>query len=129
MISPTMRAIAIIPAAAGSQSPMPKANYSGLSRYVRAARASHYDTFELPKAARRLLPDQLVISFCTDREGNIPTLTALFEPSLKTSFSPLSCWRLQNPAFRRQCAGTSVHRAATAVVGQDNDGSVEASRR
>jgi hypothetical protein len=40
--------------------------------YVRAA-----------EAAGRLLPDQLVISFCTDREGNIASLTALFEPLAK----------------------------------------------
>ncbi len=58
---------------------MTKANYSGLSRYVGAARAPHYDTFELPKAARRLPADQLVISFCTDRERNVANLTTLFE--------------------------------------------------
>ena len=31
----------------------------------------HYDTFELPEAPGRLLPDRLAISFSTDREGNI----------------------------------------------------------
>ena len=31
----------------------------------------HYDTFELPEAPDRLLPDRLAISFSTDREGNI----------------------------------------------------------
>jgi hypothetical protein len=41
----------------------------------------HYDTFELPEAAGRLLPDRLAVSFCTDREGNVASLTAPFEPS------------------------------------------------
>ena len=31
----------------------------------------HYDTFELPEAPDRLLPDRLAVSFSTDREGNI----------------------------------------------------------
>ena len=31
----------------------------------------HYDTFELPEAPERLLPDRLAISFGADREGNI----------------------------------------------------------
>jgi hypothetical protein len=40
----------------------------------------HYDTFELPEAPDRLLLDRLAISFFTDREGNIASLAAPFEP-------------------------------------------------
>jgi CubicO group peptidase (beta-lactamase class C family) len=43
----------------------------------------HYDTFELPEAPDRLLPDRLTISFSTDREGNIASLAAPFEPLVK----------------------------------------------
>jgi CubicO group peptidase (beta-lactamase class C family) len=43
----------------------------------------HYDTFELPEAPDRLLPDRLAISFSTDREGNIASLAAPFEPLVK----------------------------------------------
>src|SRR5258708_14973887 len=43
----------------------------------------HYDIFELPEAAGRLLPDRLAISFSTDREGNIASLAAPFEPLVK----------------------------------------------
>jgi CubicO group peptidase (beta-lactamase class C family) len=43
----------------------------------------HYDTFELPEAPDRLLPDRLAISFWTDREGNIANLAAPFEPLVK----------------------------------------------
>ena len=54
----------------------------------------HYDTFELPEAPDRLLPDRLAISFSTDREGNIASLAAPFEPLVKDMgiiyFTPLS---------------------------------------
>jgi CubicO group peptidase (beta-lactamase class C family) len=43
----------------------------------------HYDTFELPEAPGRLLPDRLVLSFVTDRDGNIASLAAPFEPLVK----------------------------------------------
>jgi hypothetical protein len=43
----------------------------------------HYETFELPEASDRLLPDRLAISFFTDREGNIASLAAPFEPLVK----------------------------------------------
>ena len=43
----------------------------------------HYDTFELPEAPDRLLLDRLTISFSTDREGNIASLAAPFEPLVK----------------------------------------------
>ena len=43
----------------------------------------HYDTFELPEAPGRLLPDRLTVSFSTDREGDIANLTAPFEPLVK----------------------------------------------
>jgi CubicO group peptidase (beta-lactamase class C family) len=43
----------------------------------------HYDTFELPSVPGRLLPDRLAISFSTDREGNIASLAAPFEPLVK----------------------------------------------
>jgi CubicO group peptidase (beta-lactamase class C family) len=43
----------------------------------------HYDTFELPETAGRLFPDRLAISFFTDREGNVASLAAPFEPLVK----------------------------------------------
>jgi len=43
----------------------------------------HYDTFELPEAPDRLLPDRLAISFSTDRDGDIVSLAAPFEPLVK----------------------------------------------
>jgi len=43
----------------------------------------HYDTFELPEVSDHFFPDKLAISFATDREGNIASLSAPFEPMVK----------------------------------------------
>jgi hypothetical protein len=43
----------------------------------------HYETFELPEVKDRLFPDQLTITFLTDREGNIVSLSAPLEPMVK----------------------------------------------
>jgi CubicO group peptidase (beta-lactamase class C family) len=83
----------------------------------------HYDTFELPEAPGRLLPDRLAISFSTDREGNIASLAAPFEPLVKNIvFTRIPAGDSMNPAFRQHCAGTFSHGATTVLVGQDNDG-------
>ena len=83
----------------------------------------HYDTFELPEAPGRLLPDRLAISFSTDREGNIASLAAPFEPLVKDIvFTRIPVGDCMNPAFRQHCIGTFSQGATTIVVGQDNDG-------
>jgi CubicO group peptidase (beta-lactamase class C family) len=83
----------------------------------------HYDTFELPEAPDRLLPDRLALSFSTDREGNIASLAAPFEPLVKDIvFTRIAAGDCTNPAFRRRCTGTFSHGATTVAVGQDKDG-------
>ena len=84
----------------------------------------HYDTFELSEAPGRLLPDRLAISFSTDREGNIASLAAPFEPLVKDIvFIRIPAGDCTNPAFRQHCTGTfRLHGITTVVVGQDNDG-------
>jgi CubicO group peptidase (beta-lactamase class C family) len=83
----------------------------------------HYDTFELPEAPGRLLPDRLAISFSTDREGNIASLAAPFEPLVKDIvFARIPAGDCMNPAFRQHCTGTFSHGVTTVVVAQDNDG-------
>jgi hypothetical protein len=94
--------------------------YRGMSE---ALAHRHYDTFELPEASGRLLPDRLAISFSTDREGNIASLAAPFEPLVKdVVFTRIPAGDCMNPAFRQQCIGTFSHGVTTVVVGQDNDG-------
>ena len=43
----------------------------------------HYETFELPEVPDRLLPDKLAITFLTNRDGNIVSLSAPLEPMVK----------------------------------------------
>jgi hypothetical protein len=82
----------------------------------------HYDTFELPEAPDRLLPNRLAISFSTDREGNIASLAAPFEPLVKDIvFTRSAAGDCTNPAFRQYCIGTFGQGATTVVVGQGND--------
>jgi CubicO group peptidase (beta-lactamase class C family) len=83
----------------------------------------HYDTFELPEAPGRLLPDRLAISFSTDREGDIASLAAPFEPLVKDIvFTRSAAGDCTNPVFRQHCTGTFSQGATTVVVGQDKDG-------
>jgi CubicO group peptidase (beta-lactamase class C family) len=83
----------------------------------------HYDTFELPEAPDRLLPDRLALSFATDRDGNISSLAAALEPLVKDIvFARTAAGDCTSEAFRRRCVGTFSHAIASAVVGQDNDG-------
>jgi CubicO group peptidase (beta-lactamase class C family) len=82
----------------------------------------HYDTFELPEAPDRLLPDRLAVSFSTDREGNIASLAAPFEPLVKDIvFTRIAAGDCTNPAFRQHCTGTFSWGGTTVVVGQDSD--------
>ena len=43
----------------------------------------HYETFELPEVPDRHLPDGLPVTFLTDRDGNIVSLSAPLEPAVK----------------------------------------------
>src|SRR6516165_7079426 len=82
----------------------------------------HYDTFELPEAPGRLLPDRLAISFSTDREGNIASLAAPLEPLVKdVVFIRVPAGDCTNRAFRQHCTGTFSHGGMTVVVGRDTD--------
>jgi CubicO group peptidase (beta-lactamase class C family) len=83
----------------------------------------HYDTFELPEAPSRPLPDRLAISFATDREGNIASLAAPFEPLVKDIvFTRIPAGDCTDPAFRQRCTGTFSRGGTAVVVGQDKDG-------
>jgi hypothetical protein len=83
----------------------------------------HYDTFELPEAPERLLPDRLAISFSTDREGNVVIMSAPLEPLVKDIvFTRTPTGDCLNAAFRKDCIGTFSRPQMTIVVGQDTDG-------
>jgi CubicO group peptidase (beta-lactamase class C family) len=66
----------------------------------------HYETFELPEVPDRLLPDRLAITFLTDREGNIVSLSAPLEPMVKDIvFLRLAAGDCTDAAFRARCVG------------------------
>jgi CubicO group peptidase (beta-lactamase class C family) len=85
----------------------------------------HYDTFELPEqpyAPGRLLPGRLALSFSTDREGNITSLAAPFEPLVKDIvFTRVPGGDCVDPAFRQHYTGSFSAGATMVVVAQDND--------
>jgi hypothetical protein len=83
----------------------------------------HYDTFELPEAPERLLPDRLAISFFTDREGNITSLSAALEPLVKDIvFTRIPSGDCVDAAFRKECVGNFSRPAMIIAVDQDRDG-------
>lgn len=66
----------------------------------------HYETFELPEAPGRLLPERLAITFLTDRDGNIVNLSAPLEPMVKDIvFVRLAAGDCTDTAFCERCIG------------------------
>jgi CubicO group peptidase (beta-lactamase class C family) len=83
----------------------------------------HYDTFELPEVPDRLHPNRLAITFGVDRDGNIPSLSAPFEPAVKDIvFNRLAAGECMDAAFREACTGRYIQGAMTHIVSQDADG-------
>jgi CubicO group peptidase (beta-lactamase class C family) len=83
----------------------------------------HYETFELPEVPDRLLPDRLAISFLTDRDGNIGSLAAPLEPTVKDIvFARLAAGDCTNAAFRARCVGIFKGGATTHRVTLDSEG-------
>jgi CubicO group peptidase (beta-lactamase class C family) len=83
----------------------------------------HYETFELPAAPDRLLPDRLAITFLTDREGDIVSLSAPLEPMVKDIvFVRLAAGDCTNATFRERCIGNFKGGATTHRVMLDTEG-------
>jgi hypothetical protein len=84
----------------------------------------HYETFELPEVPDRLLPDRLTVTFLTDREGNIVSLSAPLEPMVNDIvFVRLASGDCTDAAFRKRCVGTfrsgpTMHRVTMDAEGQ-----------
>jgi hypothetical protein len=73
----------------------------------------HYETFELPEGLHPLLPDRLAITFPTDREGNIVSLSAPLEPMVKDIvFARVADGDCTDAAFRARCVGHGSSAAA-----------------
>ena len=83
----------------------------------------HYDSFELPRLYAELNPDHLVISFATDRDGHIASLSAQFEPLVADIvFTRAPDGDCVEPAFRAACVGQYIRGEATQIVSLDAEG-------
>ncbi|MDQ8729430.1 serine hydrolase [Bradyrhizobium sp. LHD-71] len=85
----------------------------------------HYETFELPEVPDRLFPDRLPITFSTDRDGNLVSLSAPLEPMVKDIvFVRRAVGDCTDPAFRQACIGVFTTGATTHQVTRDADGNL-----
>jgi hypothetical protein len=83
----------------------------------------HYETFELPEAPDRDVPEGRPISFLTDRDGNIVSLSAPLEPAVKDIvFARLAAGDCMDAAFRQRCVGNFKGGPTTHCVTLDTDG-------
>jgi hypothetical protein len=83
----------------------------------------HYETFELPEVPDRLLPDKLAITFLTNRDGSIVSLSAPLEPMVKDIvFVRLAAGDCTLAAFRERCVGSFKSGATTHRVTLDTQG-------
>ncbi len=83
----------------------------------------HYDTFELPRVPFDLNPDRLAISFATDRDGNIASLSAQLETMVPDIvFKRAPAGECLDDAFRKACVGRYRYGSTVHVVAQEADG-------
>jgi hypothetical protein len=83
----------------------------------------HYETFELPEVPDRLLPDKLAVTFLTDRDGNIVSLSTPLEPMVKDIvFVRRAAGECTDAAFRERCVGRFTGGAITHHVTLDTEG-------
>jgi len=83
----------------------------------------HYDSFQLPYVFGDLNPDDLVITFSTDRDGNIASLSAQLEPLVPDIvFKRAASGECLDPAFRAACVGNYLRGDAIQTVAEDAEG-------
>jgi hypothetical protein len=83
----------------------------------------HYETFETPEVPDRLCPDWLAITFLTDRDGNIVSLSTPLEPAVKDIvFARLAAGECTDVAFRTRCVGNFKSGPTTHRVTLDEEG-------
>jgi hypothetical protein len=74
----------------------------------------HYETYELPEVKDRLMPDQLALTFLTDREGDIVSLSAPLEPMVKDIvFARRPAGECTDASFQARCVGRYKSGATT----------------
>lgn len=83
----------------------------------------HYDTFQLPYVYGELNPDELAVTFATDRDGDIASLSVHLEPLVADIvFTRAAGGACMEPTFRKACVGNYIRGDATHVVKEDAEG-------
>jgi CubicO group peptidase (beta-lactamase class C family) len=84
----------------------------------------HYETFETPRLPYELNPDGLAISFTTDRDGNVASLSAQLEQMVaEIVFTRVPGGDCMDTGFREACVGryrqgSTIHLVALQVDGR-----------
>jgi len=83
----------------------------------------HFETFVTPEIIDKLHPDNLPITFQTDREGNIVHLSVPLEPMVKDIvFERRAAGDCLDPAFRARCVGRFRSGSINHLVTLDSEG-------
>jgi hypothetical protein len=83
----------------------------------------HFETFVTPEIIDKLHPDNVPITFQTDREGNIVHLSVPLEPMVKDIvFARRAAGDCLDPAFRARCVGHFRSGSITHRVTLDSEG-------
>jgi hypothetical protein len=83
----------------------------------------HYETFEVPEVPYELNPDHLAISFGTDRDGNVASLSAQLEPMVADIvFMRVPAGECTDVNFREACVGRYRHGSISHTVSKRADG-------
>src|SRR6202040_4485346 len=83
----------------------------------------HYEALQLPEVPDCLLPKKLAITFLTNRDGSIVSLSAPLEPMVKDiAFVRLAAGDCTLAAFRERCVGSFKSGATTHRVTLDTEG-------
>jgi CubicO group peptidase (beta-lactamase class C family) len=83
----------------------------------------HFETFEVPRIPYELNPDRLAITFTTDRDGNVASLSAQLEPLVADIvFVRVPSGDCMDAAFRQACVGRYRHGSITHLVSLEADG-------
>jgi CubicO group peptidase (beta-lactamase class C family) len=83
----------------------------------------HFETFEVPQLPNELNPDRLALSFHTDRDGNVASLSAQLETMVPDIvFLRAPGGDCMDAAFRDSCVGRWRHGSLIHVVAREADG-------
>lgn len=86
----------------------------------------HFETFETPEVQDRYVPDSLPLTFLTNRDGAIVSLSAPLEPAVADIvFVRLAAGECTDAAFRARCVGSFKWSAITHRVTLDSEGALE----